>query len=573
MAIVGIDLGTTNSAVATLWMGRPEILPNRYGGCTTPSVVAQTKQGNILVGQKAKHQWVSLVGVPIAEIKRKMGQNVTISLGDKQCTPQQISSYILQYLKEDAQTFLKEKVGCAIITIPAYFNESARRATREAGELAGLHVGMILDEPTAAALAYGVKGDRKETVLIYDLGGGTLDVSIIEITQNHFEVLAIDGNAQLGGRDFDRLLCDYVCQTFKEMHKLDLRTDAKLMSRLWVAVEAVKCDLSYRMDSSVIIEAITDKDDIDIPVKRELLEELVRPLVASSVVPIQRALSKANLEPGEISHVLLVGGSTRMPLVRETVSKFFGREPRQDINPDLCVALGAAVYTSLLNEETKKQFGMQEKWRPQDGSSDSLVVVPRTAHALGIGVDEGGSRFSVVLPASSFYPVSVTRKEYYTAIANQAGIEFWVYEGDNPLAQKNMPLGIVRLDLPERLPAGVPIWITFTLNVSRILEVTVELPSRPGLKARVRIEACGSVAPAEDSEHEQSRLEHQLAAIAKLLNDYQQDIAQSRRASIEWALNSARESLAQGDLPRAIEKVHMLEHVRDELNLLENEEA
>lgn len=570
MAIVGIDLGTTNSAVATLWMGRPEILPNRYGGCTTPSVVALSKQGKILVGQNAKHQRVSLVGVPVAEVKRKMGLNTTVELGDRQCTPPQLSSYILQYLKEDAQAFLQEKVGCAIITIPAYFNEAARRATREAGELAGLHVGMILDEPTAAALAYGVKGDRQETVLIYDLGGGTLDISIIEISQNHFEVLAIDGNPQLGGRDFDRILCEYVCQTFKHKHKFDPSQDARLMARLWVACEAAKCDLSYCMDSSVVIEAVTDKLDIDIDIKRELLEELVRPLVASSVVPIQRALAKANLEADEIDHILLVGGSTRMPLVRETVTKFFGRQPRHDINPDQCVALGAAVYTSLLKEETKKQFGMQEKWRPQGDAESSLVVVPRTAHALGIGVDEGGSRLSVVLPVGSFYPVSVTRKDYYTAAANQAGIEFWVYEGEQEQAQKNMPLGLVRLDLPPGLPAGVPIWITFTLNASRILEVTVELPSRPGLKAQVRIEAGGTMP--EEIPHEQGRLEHQIAAIAKLLADHKDQLPQSRQASLAWAVESAREALAKGDLELAAQKMHNLEHVRDELSLLEKEE-
>jgi molecular chaperone DnaK len=515
---------------------------------------------------------VSLQGVPIVEVKRKMGENVTVELGNRKCTPQQISAYILQYLKEAAQEFLQQKVGCAIITIPAYFNESARRATREAGELAGLTVGMILDEPTAAVLAYGVKGDLNETVLVYDLGGGTLDVSIIEIAQNHFEVLAIDGNPHLGGRDFDQLMCDYVCQAVKDRNRFDLKKYPECMGRLSVAAEAVKCDLSYCMDSTVILEAVTEDVDVHVPIQRELLEELVRPLVESSVTPIERALKKADLEPDEIDEILLVGGSTRMPLVRETVEKFFGRLPRHDLNPDECVALGAGLYTSLLPEATKKTFGMQEKWIPDDSDAgSSLVVIPRTAHSLGIGVDEGGSRYSVILPATSFYPVSITRKDYYTAVFNQAGIEFWVYEGEEKLAQKNTPLGMVRLDLPENLPSGIPIWITFTLNASRILDVAVELPSMPHLKARVRIETKSQTAT-DQASHALDLLKHHLETIAQLLTRYQYRISQSRYTSIQWAVAKAEEAIASKDIEHAEEKVHMLEHIQEELNLLETEE-
>lgn len=571
MAIVGIDLGTTNSAIATMWMGRPEIIPNCYGGRTTPSVVGLTKTGKIAVGVKAKYQRANIVGTPVAEIKRKMGQNTTVALGDRTCTPTQISSYILRILKQDAEQFLQEKIGCAIITIPAYFNESARRATREAGEVAGLHVGMILDEPTASALAYGMQGNREETVMVYDFGGGTLDVSIIEIAGNHFEVLAIDGDALLGGRDFDRLLVDYVNQVLKEKYRWDVNEHPDYLPRLYNAVEAVKCDLSYVRDSAIIMEALTEEIGVCIEMKRELLEELVRPLVKSSILPIQRALHKANLDADEITQILLVGGSTRMPLVRQTVTELFGRQPRTDLNPDECVALGAALYTALLPEETKTQYGMMAGWQGDAGDSldSNFVVVPRTAHSLGIGVDEGGRTYSVILQVNAFYPVSVTRKDYYTAIANQKGIEFWVYEGENPIALKNMPLGLVRLDLPDGLPAGVPIWITFTLNASRILEVTVALPDRPNVKVQVRIETEGSQSHSAPTAPDIVSLKHQLEKLAKLMETYKEEIPQSRYAEIQWAIQAAEQAITSGNLEDARHKTHMLEHVRDELILLE----
>lgn len=566
MAIVGIDLGTTNSAVASMWMGRPEIIPNYYGARTTPSVVGLSKNHKILVGQKAKHQRVTLLAPPIEEIKRKMGENVTVPMGERQYSPEHISSFILQRLKYDAEQFLEERVECAVITIPAYFNESARRATRDAGEIAGLHVGMIIDEPTSSALAYGMRGDKDEVVMVYDLGGGTFDVSIIEIAGNHFEVLAIDGNIRLGGRDFDRVLIDYVCQEIKSRYGINLNKDAQAMAKLSVAAEATKCDLSYWMDSSVLVQAITDDIDVNVDIKRELLEELVRPLVNSTLIPVERALQKADLEADEIDEVVLVGGMTRMPMVRETVKDFFGRPPRCDLNPDECVALGAAIYTQLLDENTKRTFGAS--WaQVGDREKENLVVVPRTAHALGIGVDEGGSKFSVILPSGSFYPVSITRKDYYTAMADQTGIEFWVYEGENPSAHKNTPLGLVRLDLPEGLPAGLPIWITFALNDSRILEVTVQLPDRPELKVQVRIEAKG-----HSSQEITLLLQHQLDAIGQLLDRYKVRIDQSRHAEITWGLNSIRDLLEQGNATLAQEKLRLLEHVHDELLMLEKNE-
>ncbi len=569
MSIVGIDLGTTNSALATMWMDRPEILPNRYGSRITPSVVGITRRHKILVGSKAKYQRATLLEPPIKEIKRYMGTDHTVLMGGKKHTPEEISAYILRSMKADAQQFLGTEIGCAVITIPAYFNEAARRATRKAGELAGLHVGMILDEPTAAALAYGAGKEKNETVLIYDLGGGTFDVSIIEVSGKHFEVLAIDGNTHLGGQDFDQLLLDYVVQEMQSKHKFSL--DPALLPRLSVIVEACKCDLSYHKDTLVILEAASDTIDIAMPVKRELLEELVRPLVLSSLEPVRRALHKANLEKEEIHKVLLVGGSTRMPLVKKTIEDFLGMPPRDELNPDECVALGSAIYTKLLDEKTMKKYSLSV----ENAFEDNLVVIPRTAHSLGIGVDEGGSEYSIILSSGSFYPISITRKEYFTSVENQKGLEIWVYEGENSVATKNIPLGRVLLDLPTGLSAGVPVWITFSLNESRILEVSVTLPDRPDVQAQIRIDTknIGSI-PSEQGEKQGvvlSSWQRQCQSFEELLKKHKNHIDPSRYLQIQWALESAKDALEKGDSKISVEKMHILDHIYDELLIMEKE--
>ncbi len=571
MSIVGIDLGTTNSAVATLWMDRPEIIPNRYGTRTTPSVVGISRRHKILVGVKAKYQRVTLLQPPVEEVKRLMGQDCTIMLGDKVHSPQAIAAYILRSIKMDAEQFLGEPVESAVITIPAYFNESARRATRKAGEIAGLQVAMILDEPTASALAYGVTGEKDETVLVYDLGGGTFDVSIIEIAGHHFEVLAIDGNIHLGGKDFDRLLCQYVLDEIKAQHKI--KVPDHCMQKLSVAVEAAKCDLSFYKDTSVIWEAFTEKHDICVDIKRELLEELIRPLILSTLEPIQHALDKANLRPNEIDKILLVGGSTRIPLVHQMLTELFQKPPRDELNPDECVALGAAIYTKLLPSASSKTYhsaGFDEHI-----AEDALVVVPRTAYALGIGVDEGGNTYSIILPVGAFYPVSITRKDYFTSVMNQKGIEIWIYEGNDPIATKNTPLGRLLLDLPPGLPAGVPIWITFSLNESRILEASVTLPDRPNLSAKVRIDTANkpnitSTTSTETpkTEHMEpivSGLQHQLNTFSALLQEKKQWITPSRYIEAAWALRSAQEALTAGNSKLAGEKIHLLDSIREEL--------
>ncbi|NUM36794.1 MAG: Hsp70 family protein [Candidatus Brocadiae bacterium] len=572
MNIVGIDLGTTNSAVATIWMDRPEILPNRYGSRITPSVVGITKRNKILVGSKAKYQRATLLEPPIKEIKRYMGTDYVVNMGGKKHTPEEISAYILRSVKSDAQQFLESEIGCAVITIPAYFNEAARRATRKAGELAGLHVGMILDEPTAAALAYSAGSARNETVLIYDLGGGTFDVSIIEISGKHFEVLSIDGNTHLGGKDFDQLLMDYVVQEVYSRHKFTL--DPALLSKLSVIVENTKCDLSYYKDSFVLFEGVTDKIDIDIPVKRELLEELVRPLVISTLEPVRRALHKANLEKEEIDKVLLVGGSTRMPLVKETVESFFGKPPKDELNPDECVALGAAIYTKLLDEATLKKY-QSVSWPSQEEDKENFVVIPRTAHSLGIGVDEGGSEYSVVLAAGSFYPISITRKEYFTSVENQKGLEIWVYEGENPVATKNIPIGRVILDLPQGLSAGTPVWITFSLNESRILEVSVALPDKPNVKAKICIDTKNiSLLPSKEISSPGTPLaswQRQCQNMEDLLKKNKALIDPSRYVEIVWALENARDALEKGDSKVSSNKMHILDHIYEELVSLEKD--
>ncbi len=560
MAIVGMDLGTTNSATAVLWMGRPEIIPNSSGSRTTPSVVGLTKSNEILVGQKAKFQRVTLQAPPIEEVKRQMGSSWETPFGDKTVSPAEISSLILRKLKDDAELFLQDKVDCAIVTIPAYFNESARRATQEAGALAGLDIAMVLDEPTAAALAYGIQGKKSETVLVYDLGGGTLDISIIEISGAHFEVIAIDGDNWLGGRDFDRILRNYVVDEVKATKGWDINANSDILSRLGVVVEQAKCDLSIRQDTTVIMEAISANCDICVDIKRELLEELIRSKVASSLIPVERALEKADLEIEDIDHILLVGGSTRIPLVREKVESFFGQAPKTDVHPDECVALGAAVYTNLLKPSVKKSYA----YKMSPTLNQNLVVVPRTAHSMGIGTDEGGLKYSIVLPAGTFYPVSVTQKNYFTAVENQSGLDIWVYEGENSIAVKNTPLGQVRFDLPNNLPLGTVIWITFALNTSRILEVTVELPEHPQTRIQVTIDPNQNKSEKKTSLDSSQKREWE--SIETLYREKAEQLEPGKKLEIQWALQAAKEALDKGEEENIQKRMKILVHIRDFLS-------
>ena len=501
MAIVGIDLGTTKSAVAVLRGNGPEIIPNHEGDRITPSVVGLSKAGELWIGKRPKESRLVLKDGPVEEVKRLMGSTERLTFNGRDRSPQEISSYILRALKSDAEAFLGEKVNCAVITIPAYFNEPERRATREAGELAGLYVGAVLDEPTAAALAYGLGKTDDQTILVYDLGGGTFDVSILEVADNHFEVLGISGNKRLGGKDFDRRLSKWVIDQVKQKHGVDLAADRRAMHKVVLAVEKAKKELSSSPQTGILIEAATPDLDVDLTISRAQFEALIKDYIDSTIPCIEEALDKAELMSKEIDKVVLVGGSTRIPGVQSVVRKYFSKEPLRDINPDEAVALGAAIFTSILGEDVKKKFipaAKMEEYELKDAQGEVIkpVAVPRTPHALGIGLAE--NKLAVILEENSFYPISVTRKEFGTVSDDQPELEVPVYEGRNPVATENTPLGIVHLDLPDGLRRGSPVWVTFTLNDSRILEVTVEIPNaKTKAKATAVIKGTSDLDPEE----------------------------------------------------------------------------
>ncbi len=539
MAIVGIDLGTTKSAVAVLRGHGPEIIPNREGDRIMPSVVGLSKTGELWIGKRPKENRLILKDGPVEEVKRLMGSGERIPFNGRDRSPQEISSYILRSLKGDAEAFLGETVNCAVITIPAYFNEPERRATREAGELAGLYVGAVLDEPTAAALAYGLGKTDDQTILVYDLGGGTFDVSILEVADNHFEVLGISGNKRLGGKDFDRRIAKWVLDEVRKKHGTDLASEKRAIHKVTLAVEKAKKELSASASTNILIEAATSDLDIDLTLSRAQFEALIKDYIESTIPCIEEALDKAELMSKEIDKVVLIGGSTRIPLVQKVVKNYFGKEPLRDINPDEAVALGAAIFTSILSDDVKKKFiapaKMEEyELKDADGEIVKPVAVPRTPHALGIGVAD--NRLAIILEENSFYPISITKKEFSTMHDDQDRIEVPVYEGKNPVASENTPLGIVNLNLPEDLRRGTPVWVTFTLNDSRILEVSVEIPTAKGVKANAVIKGTSDL-PAEER---QRIIEEARVAIgtrspmesAKLLLREAEDTLEMNRAKI-----------------------------------------
>ena len=355
--VLGIDLGTTYSCMSIMEAGKPIVIPNAEGGRTTPSVVAFTKEGERLVGSLAKRQAITNPQRTIQSIKRKMGTTEKISIDGKDYTPQEISAMILQKMKIDAEAYLGEKIAKAVITVPAYFNDAQRTATKDAGKIAGLDVLRIINEPTASALAYGIDKEADVTVLVYDLGGGTFDVSILTLGDGVFEVKATAGNNHLGGDDFDKLVMDYLVEEFRKKEGIDLRNDPYAMQRLRDAAENAKIELSSRQTTNINLPYITTDSSgpkfLNIDLTRAKLEQLIGDLVASTIGPVKQAMSDAKLEPKDINHVLLVGGSTRTPLVQETVRKLLGKEPDKGINPDECVALGAGIQGAVLTGEAK----------------------------------------------------------------------------------------------------------------------------------------------------------------------------------------------------------------------------
>ena len=457
--VIGIDLGTTNSCVAVIEGGEPVVIANAEGARTTPSVVAFSKDGERMVGQVAKRQAITNPDRTISSIKRQMGTDYGVKIDDKRFTPQEISAMVLQKLKADAEAYLGDKVTEAVITVPAYFTDAQRQATKDAGRIAGLEVKRIINEPTAAALAYGIDKENDQKVMVYDLGGGTFDVSIIEMGDGVQEVLATAGNNRLGGDDFDQRIIDWLADTFKAEQGIDLRGDKMAMQRLKEAAEKAKIELSGVTSSAISLPFITadmtGPKHLEATLTRAKFNEMTADLVEATMNPVRQAISDSGLNVSEIDKVLMVGGSSRIPAVQEAVQKYLGKEPFKGINPDECVAIGAALQAGVLGGEVKGML--------------LLDVTP-----LSLGIETMGGINTKIIERNTTIPVKKSQI-FSTAADNQPSVEVHVLQGEREFARDNKTLGVFHLDGIMPAPRGVPqIEVTFDIDANGIVHVSAK---------------------------------------------------------------------------------------------------
>ena len=456
---IGIDLGTTNSVVAVMEGGKPTVIANAEGSRTTPSIVGFSKTGERLVGQLAKRQAILNPDKTIISIKRHMGEDYKKNIDGKDYTPQEISAMILRKLADDASTYLGEKVTSAVITVPAYFNDAQRQATKDAGKIAGLDVLRIVNEPTAAALAYGLEKDKTERVLVFDLGGGTFDVSILEIGDGVHEVLSTSGDTHLGGDDFDQKIIDWMCDEFKKQEGIDLRGDKQAMQRLKEAAEKAKCELSSVVETNINLPFITADANgpkhLDLQLTKAKFEELSHDLLERCKKPVEQAIKDAGISKSEINEVVLVGGSTRIPAVQALVKEYTGKEPNQSVNPDEVVAIGAAVQAGVLAGEVK-----------------DIVLLDVTP--LTLGIETLGGVMTPLVPRNTTIPVSKSQV-FSTADDNQTAVDIHVLQGERPMAGDNKSLGMFRLDgIPPAMKGMPQIEVTFDIDANGIVNVTAK---------------------------------------------------------------------------------------------------
>ena len=548
--VIGIDLGTTNSCVAVMEGGEVVVIPNPEGNRTTPSVVAFSKTGERLIGQVAKRQAVTNPDRTVQSIKREMGSNYKVKIDDKQFSPQEISAMILAKLKSDAEAYLGQPVTQAVITVPAYFSDSQRQATKDAGRIAGLDVLRIINEPTAASLAYGLDKETDQKILVFDLGGGTFDVSILEIGDGVFEVLATAGNNRLGGDDFDQRIVDYLADTFKADQGVDLRNDRVAMQRLREAAEKAKIELSGVTTSNINLAYITadatGPKHMDITLTRAKFDELTHDLVEKTMEPVRRAMSDANMTPNDIQKILLVGGSTRTPAVQDAVKKYFGKEPFKGINPDECVAVGAAIQAAVLTGDVK-----------------GLLLLDVTP--LSLGIETMGGVFTKMIERNTTIPTKKSQV-YSTAADGQTQVDVHVLQGEREMAAYNKSLGNFILDGIAPAPRGVPqIEVTFDIDANGIVHVSAK-DLGTGREQKITITASSNLSEAdintavkeaelhaaEDKKRKEeietkNHAETSVYQTEKTLNELGDKVSAEDKAPVEAALVNLKAAIAAND--------------------------
>lgn len=575
--IIGIDLGTTNSEVAVMEGGKSTIIKSAEGQTYFPSIVAITKDGERLVGEPAKRQAVTNPEGTVHRVKRKMGTGEKIKLLDKTYSPEQISAFILQKIKKDAEDYIGETVTDAVITVPAYFNDDQRQATKDAGKIAGLNVKRIINEPTAASLAYGLDKEGDHTIAVYDFGGGTFDITLMEVGDGVFEVLSTNGDTQLGGSDMDETLMEYMAAEFKKEHNVDLRKDNKALQRLYEAAEEAKKELSSKKQTDINLPYITVIDNepkhLEMKITRAKFEELIRPLVERTEKPCKQALEDSKLKPSDIDHIVLVGGTTRIPYVQKHVEQIFGKKPKRNVDPMECVAIGAAIQGGVLSGDVDRDIVL-------------LDVTPLT-----LSIETLGGVATPLIERNTTVPAKKS-KIFSTAADNQTSVDIHVLQGERPMAADNKSLGRFHLDGIPPAPRGVPqIEVTFDIDADGILNVKAQ-DKGTGKEQSIRITGSTKLsddeiekmkrdaeAHKEEDEKRKEKIEIRnngdaaVATAKKTLEDLKEQIKEEEKQKIESAMKELQDALTGDEIDKIKEKTEALQKTLQEVGTRVYQEA